>query len=64
MLENRFVNLVARSGATSTRSPLNKERDEVIDYIFTSPEILVDEFSVLDAVVSDHYPLVLTFGLY
>ena len=55
-------NLIKEFEVTSTRSshyPSWKEK--FADYVFTSPEVTVREFKVLQEEVSDHLPLLLEF---
>lgn len=55
-------NLVAQSGATSTRTSLYTRADPFADYVFVSDEIDVRDFRVLPEEVSDHAPLLLEFA--
>jgi endonuclease/exonuclease/phosphatase family metal-dependent hydrolase len=61
-LENSgLINLIKKYNITNTRSKLHTRKEKFADYIFVSPQIKVDEFSVLDKHVSDHLPLYLKF---
>lgn len=51
--------LVAEHGVTSTRSSYYTKPLKFADYIFTSSEVEVEHFEVLQDEVSDHLPLVL-----
>lgn len=52
-------NLIREHGITSTRSSLYLKSPKFADYIFTSPELDVQSFEVLQDEVSDHLPLVI-----
>ncbi len=54
-------NLVKEYRVTSTRSQLYKKPDKFADYILVSPEVIVEDFKVLEEEMSDHLPLLLTF---
>ncbi|MSP52714.1 MAG: endonuclease/exonuclease/phosphatase family protein [Gammaproteobacteria bacterium] len=45
----------------STRTSYYPKPEKYADYIFTSPDIIVIEFSVLSDEISDHAPLLLNF---
>jgi len=64
LLEKNFTNLIAKNGITSTRTVLYTGDDKHSDYIFVSPEVLVEDFKVLPDVVSDHAPLYLQFDVF
>ena len=55
-----LTNLSADLGSTYNWLSIHKV---VCDYIMTSPEVRVQRFAMLDAVVSDHNPLILEFDL-
>ncbi len=55
-----LVNHVKDRGIISTRTPLT-HKTEACDYIFTSPDIEVKNFQVLDDIVSDHKALTIEF---
>ena len=64
-LGERMNNLIKGSGFKATRNA-NYNQFETLpfaDYIFTTPEIEVQEFLVLPDEVSDHLPLSLKFNL-
>jgi endonuclease/exonuclease/phosphatase family metal-dependent hydrolase len=61
LLEQEMRNLVKEYSVTSTRSQFYKKSDKFADYILVSPEVIVEEFKVLEEEVSDHLPLLLTF---
>ncbi|HYC83120.1 MAG TPA: endonuclease/exonuclease/phosphatase family protein [Candidatus Paceibacterota bacterium] len=64
MIEQAGVrNLIKDYSITSTRTELYKKDLPFADYIFTSPEIKVNEFKVLPETVSDHSALSLDFSL-
>ena len=55
-----LVNHVKERGIISTRTPLT-HKTEACDYIFTSPDIVVKDFQVLDDIASDHKALTVEF---
>lgn len=59
ILEQSTTNLIKKFGITSTRSILYTKPEKFADYIFTSPDINVNHFEVLQDEVSDHLPLLL-----
>jgi len=61
ILEIGMENLITKYGVTSTRSSIYLEPIRFSDYILTSPNIKVNDFKVLQDVVSDHLPLLLEF---
>lgn len=61
ILEKGYINLIKKYGITSTRSRFYERPDKFADYILVSPEIIVTNFEVLNAEVSDHLPLYLEF---
>jgi endonuclease/exonuclease/phosphatase family metal-dependent hydrolase len=63
--ELKFTNQMKESNYTTTRSHYyDKIKDfPFADYIFTSPEIKVNQFQVLNVEVSDHLPLFLDFTI-
>lgn len=61
ILENGMNNLVNQFNVTSTRTNLYQKTEKFADYIFTSPDINIHKFEVLQDEVSDHTPLFLEF---
>ncbi len=61
--DSGMINLIKENKVTSTRTELYKKPLRFADYIFVSPEIKVNEFKVLEDVVSDHSPLFIDFDL-
>jgi exonuclease III len=61
LLEDGMDNLVKTYGIPSTRSQFYERTERFADYILVSPEVTIRSFEVLDANVSDHLPLLLTF---
>jgi endonuclease/exonuclease/phosphatase family metal-dependent hydrolase len=61
ILEQGMRNLVKEYRVTSTRSQFYEKPDRFADYILVSPEVIVEDFQVLDEAVSDHLPLLLEF---
>ena len=55
-----LVNHAKERGVLTTRTPLT-HKTEVCDYIFTSPDIEVSDFQVLDDIASDHKALTIEF---
>jgi endonuclease/exonuclease/phosphatase family metal-dependent hydrolase len=55
-----LVDLTTVHNITTTRTELT-HKTEVCDYIFTSPDIVVTNFQVLDDIVSDHKALTVSF---
>lgn len=55
-----LVNHAKEQGILTTRTPLT-HKTEVCDYIFTSPDIKVKDFQVLDDIASDHKALTIEF---
>ena len=54
-------NLIDKYKITSTRTSYYPKDEKFADYIFTSPDIQVNQFSVLSDEVSDHSPLLVDF---
>lgn len=63
VLEKGMKNLIDTYGITSTRTSLYPKQEKFADYIFTSGEIMVQNFKILEDEVSDHAPLVVDFSL-
>jgi endonuclease/exonuclease/phosphatase family metal-dependent hydrolase len=61
ILEAGMNNLIRINNVSSTRTSLYPKEERFADYIFTSPEITVNNFAVLKDEVSDHSPLLLDF---
>jgi endonuclease/exonuclease/phosphatase family metal-dependent hydrolase len=61
ILEMGMSNLIQMNNIVSTRTPLYEKDEKFANYIFTSPEITVVSFKVLNDEVSDHSPLLLEF---
>lgn len=61
LLETGMNNLIRLHNITSTRTSLYSKEEKFADYIFTCPEIIVNNFQVLKDEVSDHSPLLLDF---
>lgn len=58
-----MTNLVDEYKVQSTRTSFYPKPEKFADYIFTSPEIKVDNFYVMPNEVSDHSPLFLDYRL-
>lgn len=63
IIKNSMQDLISEYAITSTRSSLYLKEDKFADYIFSSNDVIVKEFKVLQDVVSDHLPLLLEFNL-
>ncbi len=61
IIEGVMGNLIREKGITNTRSPLYTKPLRYADYVFTSTNINVIKFEVMQNVVSDHLPLLLEF---
>lgn len=60
LINAKLINHAKERGVLTTRTPLT-HKTEVCDYIFTSPEIEVKDFQVLDDIASDHKALLIEF---
>ena len=58
IIETVLHNHITNSGYQTTRTNLTK-KDEVCDYIFSTPDLIANSFEVLNDVVSDHRALTL-----
>jgi endonuclease/exonuclease/phosphatase family metal-dependent hydrolase len=61
IIENGMKNLIQLYNIRSTRTSLYPKPEKFADYVFTSPEIVVNHFEVLKDEVSDHAPLLLHY---
>lgn len=65
ILSQTMRNLIAEYGITSTRNyeyvEMEKWKDYIADYAFTTKDVTVKHFQVLPDVVSDHAPLMVEF---
>lgn len=61
MIARGMKNLVEEFQVSSTRTSLYPKVERFADYVFTSPDIKVNQFAVLKDEVSDHSPLLLDF---
>lgn len=61
IIESGMNNLIRDFQVKSTRTSLYDKEERFADYIFTSPEVKVQQFQVLKHEVSDHAPLLLDF---
>lgn len=62
ILEQGMSNLIKVYGITSTRTSLYTKPVRYADYVLISPDIKVENFTVLPDEVSDHCPLFLEFN--
>lgn len=60
LINKVLVNHTKENGVLTTRTPLT-HKTEACDYIFTSPDIEVKSFQVLDDIASDHKALTIEF---
>jgi len=66
MLNKKFRNLIDEYKITSTRPKFDDGRDvggNIVDYVFVDDSIIVNNFEVIDTLISDHFPLILDFDL-
>jgi len=63
IIEHAMNNLINLHNIRSTRTSFYSKEEKFADYIFTSPEVQVNSFKVLEDEVSDHAPLFLDFDL-
>ncbi len=63
IMANGMQNLISEYNITSTRSKLYQKEEQFADYIFTSSDVAVKEFNILQDIVSDHLPLLLDFTI-
>lgn len=61
LIEKDMQNHVQLNHVRSTRTSLYPKPEKFADYIFTSPDVRVKKFEVLQDEVSDHAPLLLEF---
>lgn len=62
LIEEGMNNLIKQYDIHSTRSNLYQKDEKFADYIFTSPDIIINSFQVLNDEVSDHLPLLLDYS--
>jgi endonuclease/exonuclease/phosphatase family metal-dependent hydrolase len=66
ILDRQFVNLCEEYEVTTTRpstNELHSNARNVVDYIFVSKEIKVNNFEVVNCDISDHLPLIVEFDV-
>ena len=56
-------NLITENNIISTRSELYEKECKFTDYTFVSPNVIVENFEVLQDPVSDHLAMLLDFSL-
>lgn len=61
LLEHGMRNLITSNQIKSTRTRFYTKQEQFADYVLTSPEVKVNQFSVMKDEVSDHAPLLLDF---
>lgn len=62
LLSDSLRNLAVEYGLTTTRSKLTTKK-EVCDYIFVNDQVNVENFYMIDEIISDHNGLVIDFSL-
>lgn len=62
ILEQGMNNLITSNNIHSTRTQYYTKSEKHADYILTSPEVVVNQFSVMPDEVSDHCPLYIDFN--
>lgn len=62
LIESGMNNLIKKYDIHSTRSNLYLKTEKFADYIFVSPEIIINSFEVLNIEISDHLPLLLNYN--
>ncbi len=66
ILNKQFRNLINEYGITSTRPSFDDgmdRGDNIVDYIFISDDIKVNNFNIINTQISDHFPLFLDFDI-
>lgn len=61
-----FRNLVSEYGIVSTRPVFDDGLDIggiIVDYVFASKHICVENLTTIDTPISDHFPLILDFSI-
>ena len=61
ILERKMTNLISVYNVKSTRTRFYEKDEPFADYLFTSPDITTNTFSVMNDEVSDHAPLLIDF---
>ena len=62
ILEQGMTNLITSNNIRTTRTRFYTKEEQFADYILTSPEIIINQFSVMKDEVSDHSPLFIDFN--
>lgn len=62
LLEANMSNLIKKYNIKTTRTAYFPGSDEFADYVFVSPSINIDNFTLPDIKVSDHLPMILQFS--
>ena len=66
ILKEKFTSLVDKYNVSHTRpktNELSSAKRNVVDYIFASKKIEINSFKVINSDVSDHFPLLVEFGI-
>lgn len=66
MLNNKLINLIEKYDIKSTRPTFDDGLDKgnlVCDYIFINDKVKLNDFSVMNTNISDHFPLILDFDI-
>ena len=61
ILEEGMINLIKKHEIKTTRNKYYEREEKYADYVLVSPEIISRQFIAMDALVSDHLPLLLEF---
>ncbi len=64
IIESEFINHMTHSSITRTRPwSIEKHIDvpNIVDYVFTSQDIVVSNLTCIETDISDHYPLIVEF---
>lgn len=66
IISDKMINLISKYNIKTTRPTFDDGRDKgnvVCDYIFVNNKVKVNDFKILDIIVSDHFPLILDFEI-
>lgn len=63
MIDKEIKNLIKEYNISSTRTNLYTKDEKYADYVFVSSEIKINDFKILEDVVSDHTPILLDFDI-
>lgn len=66
IINKEFINLLKINNIKSTRPDFNDNVDiwnNVVDYVFVNDKIKINNFTVIETNISDHFPLILDFDI-